>query len=125
MSRTLNFDNFMNEKKQDPIVVTVFGKDYQVKPEIPAIVMVTLARTNESTISDSEAAMMIIRAGDVMFGKKAVNEFCEKGMRADQLVDLIRKCFDMINGKNVDGEDVEEISDEDGMTAASGNKAKK
>jgi hypothetical protein len=87
--------------------------------------MVALARTNESTISDSEAAMMIIRAGDVMFGKKAVNEFCEKGMRADQLVDLIRKCFDMINGKNVDGEDVEEISDEDGMTAASGNKAKK
>lgn len=125
MSRTLNFDNFMNEKKQDPIVVTVFGKEYPVKPEIPAIVMVTLARTNDSSVSESDAAMMIIRAGDVLFGKAAINEFCEKGMRAEQLIDLIKKCFDLISGKDVDGDDVEDISDEDGMTAASGNKAKK
>jgi len=123
-SRTLNFDNFMTEKKQEPIKVTVFGKEYDVKPEIPAIVMVTLARTNESTMSESDAAMMILNAGDVMFGKKAISEFCQNGMRADQLVTLIKMVFEMINGKDVDGDDVEEVDDETGM-ASPGDGGKK
>ena len=124
-SRTLNFDNFMTEKKQEPIMVTVFGKQYPVQPEIPAIVMVTLARTNDTSMTESDAAMMIINAGDILFGKAAINEFCAQGMRADQLVTLIKMVFEMINGKDVDGDDVEDIGDEDGMVSSSGNRAKK
>lgn len=123
-NRTLNFDNFMTEKKQEPIKVTVFGKEYDVKPEIPAIVIVTLARTNETSLSESETAMMILNAGDEMFGKDTINEFCAKGMRADQLVNLIKMVFDLINGKDVDGDTVEELDDESGMVAA-GGKGKK
>ena len=123
-NRTLNFDNFMTEKKQEPILVTVFGKEYNVKPEIPAIVMVTLARTNENTISEADATMMVLNAGDVLFGKDAINEFCAKGMRADQLVNLIKMVFELIKGKDVDGDTVEEIDDEAGMVAT-GSKAKK
>lgn len=124
MSRTLNFDNFMTEKNEEPIKVTVYGKEYPVKPEIPAVVMVTLARTNESSISDFEATKMLLNAGDVLFGHEAINEFCAKGMRADQLIALIKAVFEAINGKDVDGDDVETISDEDGMVSAN-NKAKK
>ena len=123
-NRTLNFDNFMIEKKQEPILVTVYGKEYEVKPEIPAIVMVTLARTNENTISEADATMMVLNAGDVLFGKDAINEFCSKGMRADQLVNLIKMVFELIKGKDVDGDTVEEIDDEAGMVAT-GSKAKK
>ena len=124
-NRTLNFDNFMTEKKQEPIMVTVFGKEYPVQPEIPAIVMVTLARTNDTSMTDSDAAMMIINAGDILFGKETINDFCAKGMRADQLVQLIKMVFELINGKDVDGDDVEDIGDEDGMVSSSGNRAKK
>ena len=123
-NKTLNFDNFMTEKKQEPIMVTVFGKEYPVQPEIPAIVMVTLARSNEPSISESEAAVMILKAGDVLFGENVVNDFCQKGMTAENLVTLIKMVFDVINGKDVDGEDVEDISDEDSMTS-SGDKSKK
>lgn len=115
--RTLNFDNFMTEKKQEPILVTVFGKEYPVKPEIPAIVMVTLARSNDKNISEFEATQMMIRAGDALFGKSVMNEFCDKDMQASQLIELIKMVFEVINGKDVDGDDVEEISDEDGMVA--------
>lgn len=123
-SRTLNFDNFMSEKKQEPIKVTVFGEQYDVKPEIPAIVMVTLARSDEATVSEFEATKMIINAGDIMFGKPVIDRFCRKGMRAEQLVELIKSVFDMINGKDVDGEEPEELDDESGMVTA-GKKAKK
>ena len=125
MSRkTLNFDSFMVEKKQDPIIVTVFGKDYMVKPRIPAIVMVTLARASESHVSEMDAAKMLLQAGDILFGKDAINEFCRSGITNDQLVELIRKVFEMINGKDVDGEDGDEMSDEDGMVSAGGHSKK-
>ena len=123
-NRTLNFDNFMTEKKQEPIMVTVFGKEYPVKPEIPAIVMVTLARTNDANISEFEATKMLLNDGDVLFGKEAISEFCAKGMQSDQLINLIKMVFETINGKDVDGDDVEELSDEDGMVSTS-SKAKK
>lgn len=117
--RTLNFDNFMTEKQREPIMVTVYGKEYPVKPEIPAIVMVTLARTNDTSISEFDAAKMMFTAGDVLFGRKAIDEMCQNGMRSDQLISLIKMVFELINGKNVDGDDVEEISDEDGMVTTS------
>lgn len=120
--RTLNFDNFMVEQKQEPIVVTVYGEDYKVKPQIPAIVMVTLARAETESMGNQEAVQMIFRAGDAMFGAETINKFCAKGMEAGQLLDLIKRLFDVINGKGVD-DDEEEMDDEGGM--ASGSKAKK
>lgn len=123
-NRTLNFDNFMTEKEQDPIMVTVFGKEYPVKPQIPAIVMVTLARTSETSISDMEATKMLLRAGDTLFGKEAISEFCAKGMRSDQLIELIKMVFEVINGKDVDGDDLEEMTDEDSLVSTA-SKTKK
>lgn len=121
--RVLDFDNFMAEKNEQPIVVKVYGKEYKVKPEIPAIVPVMMARSNEE-MSEADASRMVLRAGDILFGKEAINEFCEKGMSIENLGNLIRRVFDMINGKGVDDDDdAETLSDEDGM--APENKGKK
>ncbi|MBE5797466.1 MAG: hypothetical protein E7327_08855 [Clostridiales bacterium] len=122
--RTINFDNFMQEQKKEPIYVTVYGREYAAKAEIPAIVMVNLARSDESSVTEAEAASLILQAGDIVFGKEAVNQMCEDGISASNLVLLIRQVFDMANGQDVDGDEGEDISDEAGMTAA-GNKAKK
>ena len=122
--RTLNFDNFMVEKNQEPIMVTVFGKESPVKPQIPAVVMVTLARTNDTSISEFEATKMLLNAGDILFGRDAISEFCAKGMQSEQLIQLIKMVFETISGKDVDGDDVEEMSDEDSMVSTP-SKAKK
>ena len=121
--RTLNFDNFMMEKKEDPIEVTVFGEVYKVKPEVPAIVPVMMARSNEE-MSEADASMMVLRAGDIMFGKNNIEKFCEKGMSVNDLGLLIRKVFDMINGTGLDDDDTETLSDEAGMVTVD-KKAKK
>lgn len=123
--RTLNFDTFMTEKKREPIMVTVFGKEYPVEPRIPAIVMVTLARASDTRVSEMDAAKMLLQAGDILFGKAAIDDFCRQGITNDQLVDLIKKVFEMINGnRDLDDDDVDEISDEDGMVATT-NRSKK
>ena len=122
-NRVLDFDNFMAEKNEEPIVVRVYGEEYKVKPEIPAIVPVMMARSNEE-MSETDASRMVLRAGDILFGKKAIDHFCEMGMSVENLGSLIRTVFDRINGKGIDDDDSETISDEDGMVAA-GSKAKK
>lgn len=122
-SRMLNFDNFMAEKKAEPVIVTVFGKEYKVKPEIPAIVPVMMARANEA-MTDAEASRIVLKAADAMFGAKAIDEMCEKGLTTDQIGDLIKKTFAVINGQDVDGEDAEILSDEDGMVQTEGRSKK-
>ena len=120
--RILNFDNFMAEKNEEPIIVQVYGEEYKVKPEIPAIVPVMMARSNEE-MNEGDASRMVLRAGDILFGEENINKFCKKGMSIENLGILIRQVFDMINGKSVDDDDAETLSDEDGMVAQ--NQAKK
>lgn len=120
--RILNFDNFMAEKDEEPIIVRVYGEEYKVKPEIPAIVPVMMARSNEE-MSEGDASRMVLRAGDILFGEDNINKFCKNGMSIENLGSLIRQVFDMINGKSVDDDDAETLSDEDGMVAQ--NQAKK
>ena len=120
--RILNFDNFMLEKDEEPIIVRVYGEEYKVRPEIPAIVPVMMARSNEE-MSENDASRMVLRAGDMLFGEDNINKFCKKGMSIENLGILIRKVFDMINGKSVDDDDAETLSDEEGMVAQ--NQAKK
>lgn len=122
-SRTLNFDNFITEKKAEPVFITVFGKEYKVKPEIPAIVPVMMARANEA-MTDAEASKIVLKAADVMFGARAIDEMCEKGLTTEQIGELVKKTFAVINGQDVDGEDAETLSDEDGMVQTEG-RAKK
>ena len=84
MSKVLNFDKFMSEKKKETITVTVFGKDYKVPGEIPAIVPVMMARSEEA-MNDDASVQLVMKAADILFGKEAVNEICAKGMSAADL----------------------------------------
>ena len=100
-TRMLDFDAFMAEKKKEPIIVRIFGEEYQVKPEIPAIVPVMMARANEE-MSDQETSRLVLQAGDILFGKENIMKLCEKGIGVEDLGTLIRQIFDMINGKGLD-----------------------
>lgn len=125
-NRTLNFDNFMAEKKAEYIEVIVYGKKYKVKREIPAIVPIMMARANEDTQRE-EVMLTILRAGDIMFGKDNITAFCENGMSTDQLSELIQQTFNKISNEDVDGDEIDEATydDESGKVAVKGKKTKK
>lgn len=123
-NRTLNFDNFMSEKNKEYIEVTVYGKKYRVKREIPAIMPIMMARANESTKRE-EVMLSILRAGDIMFGKDAIDEFCEKGMSSNDLAELIQQTFNMISSEDVDGDDMSETFEEESDKVVAGKKKAK
>lgn len=122
--KTMNFDAFMQEKKQEPIYVTVYGKEYPVKPEIPAIVPIMMARS-EQEISNEESVKLMFTAADALFGQAAVNEMCGKGMSSEQMALLIQKTFAAINGETPEDELMEEYTDDAGKTAKAKKPVKK
>lgn len=121
-NKVLNFDQFISEHSKAKVEVTVFGKVYKVPCEIPAIVPVMMARAEQGS-DVAMSSQMIIKAADSLFGADVVNEFCDKGMTAPMLAELVRRMFDVINGKTDEAEDeAEELSDEDSRVASSSRK---
>lgn len=124
-NRVLNFDKFMNEKKHEYITVTVFGKDYKVKNEIPAIVPIMLARAGEDA-NNSDVGLAMMKAGEIMFGKEAVDEICEAGASVEQLSQLFKMVFQMVSGQDIDGDDMDEAEyDDTSGKAVRASKSKK
>ena len=118
-NNVLNFDKFMSEKTHEYITVTAFGKEYKVKKEIPAIVPIMLARAAEDKGKSArqEIGLAMLRAGDVMFGKDAINEMCAAGASSSDLSELFRMVFGMVSGQTIDGDD----ADEETLDDASGH----
>lgn len=124
MSKVLNFDQFMSEKKQETIQVTVFGKEYEVPAQIPAIVPIMMARA-ERTKNPVDNTKMIMFAADALFGNEAVNEICDKGMSTANLASLVTMLFKKINGSDDEDDEAEELTDEDSRTPVAGGKSEK
>lgn len=124
-NKVLNFDKFMSEKKKERIAVTVFGKEYSVPCEIPAIVTVMMARA-EFSMSERDNTVMVMKAADSLFGEESVNAMCADGLSTKDLAALVQQIFQKINTGDDDEEnDEQELTDEDSRTAAKGAKSSK
>lgn len=124
MSKVLNFDQFMSEKKQETIAVTVYGKEYVVPAQVPAIVPVMMARA-ERTKNPVDNTRMTMYAADALLGNDTVNELCDKGMSGQDLANLVTLIFQKINGPDDEEEEEEELTDEDSRTPVAGGKSEK
>lgn len=107
---TLDFDRFLAEKRGETLTVRVYGKSYRVRKEIPALVPVLLARCGEGGDA-GEKGRVLVQAGDLVFGRAAIDEFCGKGMTAPELGALMERVFARILG-----EEDEQVLDDDGAT---------
>ena len=121
MGQTLDFDRFLAEREKQYITVCVYGKEYRVKREIPAIVPIMLARAGEDGGAEL-AGRALLQASEMMIGREAVDAFCRQGMSADELGALIERTFALITGGET--ESAAEVLEDDG-TKRSGDRAKK
>lgn len=124
MSKVINFDQFMAEKKQEVITVTVFGKEYSVPAQIPAVVPIMMARA-ERTKNPLDNTRMIMFAADALFGNSAVDELCKNGMSGSDLASLVSMIFQKIQAPDDEEDEAEELTDEDSRTAVAGGKSEK
>lgn len=116
MQELLDFDRFLQEKEEERIPVLVMGTVYEVKPEIPALVPILMARSEEG--QEGDAARLILRAADALFGREAMDEMAGKGLSVDELAELVRQVFARIQR---DAEETE-IPDDAGKRKKGGGK---
>ena len=120
--KILNFDLFMREKSKETMTVTIFGDDYEVPMQTPAVVPVMMARA-EMSPDPQQSTMMIMKAADAMLGRETVDKLCEKGMSASDLSQLVQQLFHEFNSDDED-ENQQELSDEDSRVAVGGKREK-
>ncbi len=114
MNTVLDFDLFLREKEEKLLEVRVLGSSYFIKPEIPALIPITLARAAEG-LSPEETIRMSLQAADAIFGREAMDEMCRKGLTTGELAELVQKTVGLIRGD--EPEDGEILADDAGHVA--------
>ena len=116
MQEYLDFDLFLREREGKKIEVKVLGKSYYIKPELPAIVPVRLARA-QAGMDEEETIRMSLQAADAIFGQEAIDEMCRNGLSAGELTELIHQVVKLIRGETSDAGDGEVLTDDAGHVA--------
>ena len=98
----LDFDRFLSEKRGETVTVRVYGREYRVKKEIPALLPLLLARAGEGAAEEMGKALL--QTGDLLFGAENVDGFCRKGMTAEELTALVEQTVTLICGQTPMGD---------------------
>ena len=104
-----DFDAMFSEMKAETLAFRAYGKMYQIRKEIPAAIVLEMARM-EST--DNIPTQMIFRAGAAIFGEEMLRELCAKpDFSANRLAKMVEWAFRAINGNPDD--DMQEMTEDD------------
>ena len=104
-----DFDQMFAEMKVETIPFKAFGKVYQIRKEIPAVVVLNMARLEDG---QSLPNRLIFEAAEQIFGRDTLNEFCaQPGLSADKLSAMMRWAFEAING--VEDSEPEALTEDD------------
>lgn len=120
--KVLDFDLFMREKNRETITVKIYGEDYEIPMQTPAIVPVTMARA-EMSPDPAQSTMMIMKAADAMLGAETVDKLCRHGMSAYDLSQLVQKLFHEFNMEEEN--EAQDMSDKDSRVVVGGKREKK
>ena len=109
MANFKDFDAAFAEMHKEKVKFKAFGKEYWIRKEVPAFVVLEMARhENDETLSTK----FLFRAGEAIFGKKTLDELCaNEGFSSEMLASMIKWAFDVINGK--EEEEPEEVTEDD------------
>ncbi|MHB9054254.1 MAG: hypothetical protein ACYC5F_09780 [Thermoleophilia bacterium] len=101
----IDFDAMWSEKKSDPVVVHMFGQDWDLPASLGAGVMVQAVRMMaeagpEADIDEAQAVavMMQIVPDDIL------DAWVEKGLTAEQYTDIIPNLLVLYTGQQLEPE---------------------
>ena len=105
-NRFKDFDAAWAESTSAPLVVKVFGTEYQLPAKLPAKVVISIARQKLALKDRAEAEDVpldaIVEMLEPFFGKGVLAEWLDKDMDVDQLGDIFKWCMAMYSGEDPD-----------------------
>lgn len=92
-----DFDAMFAQMQGDTVPFKIFGKEYQIKKEIPASIVLEMARMEDEQKLSSK---FLYRAALDIFGKDTLEDIMKHpGFSAEMLNAMIQWAFEAINGK--------------------------
>lgn len=110
MSRYKDFDEMWSEMKCETIPFRAFGREYRIRKQIPAAIVLEMA-AREGEPGAKLPAELIYRAARLIFGREALDEMCaHEDFTVDRLNSMIQWAFDAVSGS--DGAESEEVTED-------------
>ena len=86
----IDFDAAWEEQQEEPIVVKIRGKKYELPASVSAAFMLEITKiTSDKGVNESLNAADIGALINALFGKSVVEEWMEEGMSLPQLNDVL------------------------------------
>lgn len=104
MSKTIDFDAYRSEKKQEPIVIKAFGKSYELPPSPRLSIMEKLIelrqkKGDEGAIPEEE----IVEMTNALLGEKQAKDLSKKGITLEELEWLLLEIWKCYNPNKEEG----------------------
>lgn len=97
----IDFDAAWEEQQEEPIVVQIRGKKYELPASVSAAFMLEITKiTSDKGVNESLNAADIGALINALFGKAVVEDWLEDGMSLPQLNDVLSH---MLKVYNLDG----------------------
>ena len=97
----IDFDAAWEEQQEEPIVVQIRGKKYELPASVSAAFMLEITKiTSDKGVNESLNAADIGALINALFGKAVVEDWLEDGMSLPQLNDVLSH---MLRVYNLDG----------------------
>ena len=104
-----DFDAMFSEMTAETIAFRAYGKMYRIRKEIPAVIVLEMARMENKV---NVTPQLIFRAASAIFGEETLRELCSKpNFSAKKLEKMVEWAFSAINGKADD--DMQEMTEDD------------
>ena len=104
-----DFDAMFSEMKAETIAFRAYGKIYQIRKEIPAVIVLEMARMENNV---NITPQLIFRSAAAIFGEETLRELCSQpNFSAKKLEKMVEWAFNVINGKPDD--DMQEMTEDD------------
>lgn len=101
-NRMKDFDNMFSEMKKETIPFKVYGKTYEIYKEIPAVIVLEMARHEDS---DNMPSRLLFQAAEAIFGRETLDELCkQRDFSIVKLSKMVEWAFKAINGTDEDDE---------------------
>ncbi len=100
MAKTIDFDAFRAEQKQEPVMLALGGRTYALPPSLPAALALDLIRMNASDPDREPTMGEIERMGAELFGgTEHFREILREGaVTLDEMPELIEMVLNMYAG---------------------------
>lgn len=107
MAKTIDFDNYMEEKKEENITIKAFGEEFELPPQIPLKTMENIIQLRKELGKDGAIPeAQIFTALEQMIGKEALEVLKENDANIEDAQWLLKQIWKMY--RTQDEKDAEE-----------------